>query len=114
MTQSHPIDVATLSPIERIALAEALYDSAMQEIDAALRAGKSGTVEREGAAYFLTVQVPPVRLVMIGAVHISQALSPVARIAGHAGRFVWGQLAGRRVVIQQGRVHLYEGRTANA
>ncbi len=37
---------------------------------------------------------------------------PVARVAGHAGRFVWGNLAARRVVIQQGRVHLYEGRTA--
>jgi xanthine dehydrogenase accessory factor len=39
-------------------------------------------VEREGLSYFLTVQVPPVRLVMIGAVHISQALCPIARIAG--------------------------------
>jgi len=57
-------------------------DELAQEIEAALRAGKSGAVERDGAAYFLTVQVPPVRLVMIGAVHISQALSPVARIAG--------------------------------
>jgi purine-nucleoside phosphorylase len=37
---------------------------------------------------------------------------PPARVAGHAGRFVWGNLAGRRVVMQQGRVHLYEGRTA--
>lgn len=37
---------------------------------------------------------------------------PAARVAGHAGRFVWGRLAGRRVVVQQGRVHLYEGHTA--
>ena len=37
---------------------------------------------------------------------------PVARVAGHAGRFVWGNLAGQRVVLQQGRVHLYEGHTA--
>src|SRR3954467_15912725 len=37
---------------------------------------------------------------------------PVARVAGHAGRFVWGQLGGRRVVLQQGRVHLYEGHSA--
>ncbi len=57
-------------------------DPLAQEIEAALRAGKSGTVERDGVSYFLTVQVPPVRLVMIGAVHISQALAPVARIAG--------------------------------
>jgi xanthine dehydrogenase accessory factor len=57
-------------------------DPLADEIEAALRAGKSGTIERDGEAYFLTVQVPPVRLVMIGAVHISQALSPIARIAG--------------------------------
>ena len=57
-------------------------DPLAEELDAALRAGKSGTVERNGAQYFLTVQVPPVRLVMIGAVHISQALAPIARIAG--------------------------------
>jgi purine-nucleoside phosphorylase len=38
---------------------------------------------------------------------------PAARVAGHAGRFVWGHLAGRRVVMQQGRVHLYEGHSAS-
>ena len=51
-------------------------------LEPALRSGKSGAVEHEGKQYFLTVQVPPVRLIMIGAVHISQALAPVARIAG--------------------------------
>lgn len=38
---------------------------------------------------------------------------PAARVAGHAGRFLWGHLAGRRVVMQQGRVHLYEGHSAS-
>jgi xanthine dehydrogenase accessory factor len=57
-------------------------DPLSDEIELALRAGKSGTVARDGVDYFLTVQVPPVRLVMIGAVHISQALAPIARIAG--------------------------------
>jgi xanthine dehydrogenase accessory factor len=57
-------------------------DPLAEAVEAALRAGKSQTVEREGAAYFLTVEVPAVRLVMIGAVHISQALAPIARIAG--------------------------------
>lgn len=37
---------------------------------------------------------------------------PVSTVPGHAGRFVFGQLAGRRVMVAQGRVHLYEGRTA--
>jgi xanthine dehydrogenase accessory factor len=68
---------------QRFVAAERVGDDPLaEEIEAALRAGKSGTVERDGAAYFLTVQVPPVRLVMIGAVHISQALAPIARIAG--------------------------------
>ncbi len=44
-----------------------------------LRQGKSGLVEAEGRQLFLTVQVPPVRAVVIGAVHISQALAPMAR-----------------------------------
>ena len=52
------------------------------EIDVALRAGKSRLVEQEGKSFFLTVQVPPVRLVVIGAVHISQALAPMAKLAG--------------------------------
>jgi xanthine dehydrogenase accessory factor len=68
---------------QRFVAAESVAaDPLAEEIESALRAGKSGTVEKDGAAYFLTVQVPPVRLVMIGAVHISQALAPIARIAG--------------------------------
>ena len=43
-----------------------------------LLSGKSGLVGLEGRQVFLTVQVPPVRLVVIGAVHISQALCPMA------------------------------------
>jgi xanthine dehydrogenase accessory factor len=68
---------------QRFVAADSIVDDPLaQEIEAALRAGKSGAVERDGQNYFLTVQVPPVRLVMIGAVHISQALAPIARIAG--------------------------------
>ena len=43
-----------------------------------LAAGRSGLVEAAGANLFLTVQVPPVRLVVVGAVHISQAMAPMA------------------------------------
>ena len=53
-----------------------------EAIDTAIRNGKSALVEHEGASYFLTVQVPPVRIVVIGAVHISQALAPMAKLAG--------------------------------
>ena len=44
--------------------------------------GKSGAVSLEGVEYFLTVQAPAPRLTLVGAVHISQALAPMARIAG--------------------------------
>jgi xanthine dehydrogenase accessory factor len=44
------------------------------------RSGRSGAVEGDGV--FLTVSLPPPRLLVIGAVHISQALAPMARIAG--------------------------------
>ena len=53
-----------------------------EELEAALRMGKSATVAHQGDEYFLTVQTPAPRLTLIGAVHISQALAPIARIAG--------------------------------
>ncbi len=52
------------------------------ELESALRMGKSGAIAVEGVDYFLTVQAPSPRLTLIGAVHISQALAPMARIAG--------------------------------
>jgi xanthine dehydrogenase accessory factor len=44
-----------------------------------LRQGKSGLLEANGRSLFLTVQEPPVKVVIVGAVHISQALAPMAR-----------------------------------
>lgn len=49
----------------------------------AFRSGKSVTVEAGGRSVFLNVHVPPPRLVVIGAVHISQALAPMAAVAGY-------------------------------
>ncbi|MDX3976841.1 XdhC family protein [Shinella sp.] len=48
----------------------------------ALRSGKSGVVEADGRQFFLNVHLPPARIIVIGAVHISQALAQMARIAG--------------------------------
>ena len=68
---------------QRFVAADAIAADALAEgLAAALRSGRSGLVEQAGESWFLTVLVPPVRLVMIGAVHISQALAPIARIVG--------------------------------
>ncbi len=50
--------------------------------EAALR-DESRTVEVAGLAAFLRVYNPPVRLVVVGAVHVAQALAPMARLAGY-------------------------------
>jgi len=34
---------------------------------------------------------------------------PVSTVPGHAGRFLFGRLGGKRVVVLQGRIHYYEG-----
>ncbi len=49
-------------------------------LDRQLRSGKSALVETGGASYFLTVQAPHPRIVVTGAVHISQAMAPMARL----------------------------------
>lgn len=54
-------------------------DTLARELAEHFRSGRSGLVEAGGRQYFLTVQVPPVRIVVTGAVHISQALVPMAR-----------------------------------
>ena len=49
----------------------------------AFRSGASGSIEADGRNWFLNAHLPPPRIVVIGAVHISQALAPMARIAGY-------------------------------
>ena len=48
-----------------------------------LRSGKSGMEETPQGRVFLTVYVPAAQVVAIGAVHISQALAPIARLLGY-------------------------------
>ena len=48
-----------------------------------IRSGKSGMEETPQGKVFLTVHVPPPRLVITGAVHISQALAPIAKLLGY-------------------------------
>ena len=53
-----------------------------EAIAARMRSGKAGAVTIEGVEFFLNPHLPSPRLVAIGAVHISQALAPMARAAG--------------------------------
>jgi xanthine dehydrogenase accessory factor len=63
-----------------VAAADTAKDPLATELQQRFRSGRSGMLE-DGRT-FLTVSVPPPRLVIIGAVHISQVLSPMARLAG--------------------------------
>src|SRR6202046_4011366 len=52
-------------------------------LSARLRSGKSGMEDTPQGRLFLTVHVPAAQLVAIGAVHISQALAPIAKLLGY-------------------------------
>jgi xanthine dehydrogenase accessory factor len=58
-------------------------DPLRAELAKQLRMGKSGNVEVAGKKLFLNVYAPTAKLVIIGAVHISQALAPIARALGY-------------------------------
>src|SRR5262249_39841309 len=58
-------------------------DPLRETLEARLRSGKSGAADTSEGRVFLTVHVPPPRLVITGAVHISQALAPIARVVGY-------------------------------
>lgn len=54
-----------------------------EAVSRCFRTGNSVTVEADGRSFFLNAHLPQPRLVLIGAVHISQALAPMAKIAGY-------------------------------
>ena len=63
--------------------ADVARDPLKDVLDKHLRSGKSGMEETPQGKVFLTVHVPPARLVATGAVHISQALAPMATMLGY-------------------------------
>jgi len=72
------------SGTQRLVKADAIAgDELRDELQERLRSGKSGMVEAGGRSQFITVHAPTARLVITGAVHISQALGPIARMLGY-------------------------------
>jgi len=61
----------------------ALADDALASMKM-LDRDESGTVEAEGRKIFVQVHNPPSRLIIVGAVHIAQALAPMASLMGYA------------------------------
>jgi xanthine dehydrogenase accessory factor len=60
--------------------ADAAKDPLGELLDKRLRMAKSGMEETAQGKVFLTVHVPSPQLVIIGAVHISQVLGPIAKL----------------------------------
>jgi len=73
--EQHVIRRDEISADTPAALADALEEG--------FRTDKSQTVEVEGHEVFINVFNPPLRLIIIGAVHIAQALAPMAGQAGY-------------------------------
>jgi xanthine dehydrogenase accessory factor len=61
-----------------LAASDALNEAALRALDR----DENATKEIEGEAWFLHSYAPPVRLVVVGAVHIAQALVPMAAPLG--------------------------------
>jgi len=56
-------------------------DPLREKLEERLHLGKNGLLDVQGAI-FASVQVPPIRLIVIGDGHISQALAPMAKLVG--------------------------------
>jgi xanthine dehydrogenase accessory factor len=61
-----------------------LDPDAVARVREALQGDESSTIEHGGSRLFLHVQNPPLRLIIVGAVHIAQALAPMAALAGYS------------------------------
>ena len=62
--------------------ADVAKDPLRDLLDKHLRMAKSGMAETPQGRFFLTVYVPSPKLVITGAVHISQALAPIGQLLG--------------------------------
>ena len=66
-----------------LAGALALSPSEVEAVVRHQRDDKSGTDSVDGRELFIQIWAPPLRLVLVGAVHIAQPLAPMAALAGY-------------------------------
>ena len=79
-----PVVLATRLPGgEQVLLPDPAHPALNAAAARALAAEKSGTHEVDGTAWFLHAFNPPARIVIVGAVHIAQALVPLAAQLGY-------------------------------
>jgi xanthine dehydrogenase accessory factor len=71
-TEAHHAPALNLSP------------AAAEQVALAIREDRNAEIELDGKKCFIQVHNPAPRLLIIGAVHISQALAPMAAMAGYA------------------------------
>ena len=83
------VDVVLATRIEdgaqalvRAEAARGLLGVAPEVVAAAVRSGQPRTVETSRGAVFVRPYLTPPRLIVVGAVHIAQALAPMAAMAG--------------------------------
>ncbi len=77
--EGRPVVLATRLPGgEQMLLPDPAHPALNQAAEKALAAERSGTQEVDGVTWFLHAHNPPARIVIVGAVHIAQALVPLA------------------------------------
>jgi len=69
--------------IRRDEIGAATSAALAEVLEEGFRTDKSRTVQIDGREVFVNIYNPPLRLVIIGAVHIAQALAPMAEQAGY-------------------------------
>jgi xanthine dehydrogenase accessory factor len=81
-----PVALLTRMPdgAQRLHPDETLPPTLAQAAEAALRDDRAGPVTLEGESWFIHPQTPPPRLIVVGAVHVAQALVPMAASVGLA------------------------------
>jgi len=74
----------TASGAQHLVKAAHVKNDALKDVlEKRLRMGKSGMEDTPQGRVFLTVYVPSPKLVITGAVHISQALAPIGQLLGY-------------------------------